>query len=242
MSPDGTRLAFASNRPTAPGGKALDGEWDKKAYPEGGGNLWYVDRTATGWSAPQRYPDVINGANAIFTPSLVESGSLYFMKPGLESGHFHLYRSEWKDGAYQPAERLGFSDDDRWTDCDPAVASDESYVVFSSTRPPAAGDLDLFIVFRQAGAWGQPVHLGSINSGAGEIEARLAPDDHTLYFTSRRTAAIHYPKPADVSAQSVASMKGYNSGLQHIWRVDLAPWIERAGGRVPQRAHACTPP
>ena len=40
MAPDGSHLVFISNRPAQPGGKLLDGFYDKQAWPGGGGALW----------------------------------------------------------------------------------------------------------------------------------------------------------------------------------------------------------
>jgi hypothetical protein len=164
------------------------------------------------------------------------------MKPTTDTGRFHLYRSEMRNGDPLPPERLPFNLDERWSDVDPAVAADESFVVFSSNRPPSAtGDMDLFVVFRDGAGWSEPEHLGPIaNSSSGEIEARLAPDGHTLYFSSRRLPAIAYPKSAAVTAESLAQMASWGNGLSHIWRVDIAPVLEAHGVR-PHPAHACAP-
>ena len=242
LAPDGRRLAFASNRPREAGGRALDGNWGGKAMPESGGNLWYVERTGSGFGEPRRYPDTINSEPSIFSPSITSSGAIYFMKPTPDGGRFHIYRSEVRNDEPASPERLPFNLDERWSDVDPAVAPDESFVVFSSNRPPAAtGDMDLFVVFRSEAGWGEPEHLGPVvNSPAGEIEARLAPDGHTLYFSSRRPLALTYPKTPSMTAASLAQMAAWGNGLSHIWRVDLAPVLEAHGVR-PHPARGCAP-
>jgi dipeptidyl aminopeptidase/acylaminoacyl peptidase len=239
-SPDGHTFAFASNRPAEAGGKALDGNWGGKVVPEAGGNLWYVERKGDGWSEPRRYPDAINSESSVFSPSLTARGALYFMKPTHDSGRFHIYRTEIQNAEPGPIQRLPFNLDERWSDVDPTVAPDESFVVFSSNRPPAAtGDMDLFIVFRAGDGWGEPLHLGPVvNSASGEIEARLAPDGHTLYFSSRRTMALTFPKSKAFTAESLAQMEAWGNGLSHIWRVDLAPVLAAHGVR-PSSSSAC---
>jgi hypothetical protein len=149
---------------------------------------------------------------------------LYFMKASADTGRFQIYRSQFKDGAYLPPEQMPFSDE-QWKNADPTVAPDESYLVFTSNRPPtAANDLDLFIVFRRDGKWGTPVHLDEpISSPTSEIEPRLAPDGRTLFFSSRRVVPAEFPK-ADGS-KALSQMQSWNNGSQNIWRVDLSPWL-----------------
>jgi Tol biopolymer transport system component len=187
MSPNGSYLVFASNRPASDGGTALDGNWGGKARPGSGGNLWRVDRHGSTWGKPVRLPDAINAGTTVFSPAVVADGSVYFMKPSPETGKFQIYRSQMTKGQYGPAERLPWSDE-QWSNVDPAVAPDESFAIFSSSRPPTADkDLDLFIVYRHNGVWGEPQSLGPrVNSPSGEIEARLSPDTRTLFFASRR--------------------------------------------------------
>ena len=187
MAPSGKYLVFASNRPATDGGTPIDGNWGGKVRPGNGGNLWRVDRHGDGWGTPVRLPDVINASTSVFSPAVVGDGSLYFMKASPETGKFQIYRSQMTKGEYGAPERLPWSDE-QWSNVDPAVAPDESFVIFSSSRPPTAEkDLDLFIVRRRDGKWGEPESLGPrVNSPKGEIEARLSPDTRTLFFASGR--------------------------------------------------------
>jgi Tol biopolymer transport system component len=208
MAPDGSYLIFASNRP-APGGTApLDGNYSGKVQPGHGGNLWRVDRHGEQWGTPVRLPDVINASTSVFSPAIAKDGSLYFMKASPETGRFQLYRAQFASGQYQAAERVSFSDE-QWSNVDPAVAPDESFIVFSSNRPPTVTkDIDLFIAFRTKNGWDTPVSLGSsVNSPSREIEARLGADHHTLYFSSNR------------------------GGPMRMWRTDLSSWLKGSSAR-----------
>ena len=217
MSPDGRRLVFVSNRPVDGGDTPLDGFFNGKKFIAGGGNLWRVDRVGDGWSAPVHLPAPLNTDPSTFAPSLARDGSLYFMRPDEVTKRFRLFRAQFVDGHFETPRPLSFSDGSS-TDVDPAVAADESFIVFGSGRAPARS-VDLFIAFREAAGWGTPVHLGTtINSAGSDAEARLSPDETTLYFASdRRSDAI-----GDASAT-------WNNGKYNIWQVDLARWLRAHG-------------
>ncbi|HET7329445.1 hypothetical protein [Dyella sp.] len=178
MAPDGSYMVFISNRPAHAGGVALDGFFSGKSWPGRGGNAWRVARSARGWGTPERLPDVVNTSSSIFAPAVAADGSLYFMQHGAADGKFRLYRSAYKDGRYQPPQALSLGDGVS-ADFDPAVAPDQSFIVFSSNRPPSAsGDSILFIAFATADGWTTPQPLGP--SGT---ESRLSPDLATLYYS-----------------------------------------------------------
>lgn len=215
MSPDGRFLIFISNRPKTPHGKPLDGFFMGRSFPERGGNLWKVTWDNGKWSAPVRLPDVVNRSDSTFAPSVASDGTLYFMHPAADPKHFQLFRAAWRRNGYDEPQTLPFSDG-HVTDVDPAVAPDESFVVFGSSRSPARG-IDLFIVFRDNGEWGTPIHLGNgVNSAGSDAEARLSPDHQTLYFASDRMADI---APGTVRAD-------WDNGKYNIWQIPLAPWLD----------------
>jgi hypothetical protein len=178
MAPDGSYLIFISNRPTTPGGKPLDGYWGGKSHPGRGGNLWRVDFKDGRWGVPVRLPDLVNVSTATYSPAVAADGSVYFTHPDPQTRHTRLYVSRCTDGRFQPPQPLSFSDGVT-ADYDPAVAPDQSFIVFSSERAPMpAGSSGLFVAFAAAGGWGTPVSLAT----AG-IEARLDPGLHTLHFS-----------------------------------------------------------
>lgn len=219
MAPDGSFLVFVSNRPARAGGAVIDGNFNGKRFPAGGGNLWRVDHKGNGWSAPVRLPDTINRSSSVFAPAVVRDGSVYFMESAPDTGKFHLYRSQLTGGRYQLPVALPFGDPS-WSDVDPAVAPDESYAVFASGRPGGLGGMDLYIVRRRAGAWGTPVHMdGNVNSPGSDAEARLSPDGRTLYFASDRVLPVTFPRPRG------STTPAWDNGNYNIWSVDLGPWL-----------------
>lgn len=212
FAPDGKYLIFASNRPTTSNGALLDGHYNGQVFPGSGGNLWRVRLTKEGWQEPEWLPAQINSNSSVFSPAVAGDGSLYFMRAE-DGGRFHIYRSQMRHGKYETPVLASFSDAEHG-EYDPAVAADESYLIFSSGRPPAPPKTtDLFIVFRTANGWGEPIDLRSaLSDNVHGIEARLSPDGKTLYYSNSRG-----PSGADVP------------NGRFIWRVDLTTLLKSHG-------------
>jgi Tol biopolymer transport system component len=213
FAPSGKFLVFASNRPSAPGEPQLDGHYNGKLLHGGGGHLWKVEARRGSWTKPQLLPPSINVNDAVFSPAVTADGSLYFMRADDGGGVFHIYRSQFRHGHYETPVRASFSNT-TYGDFDPAVAPDESYLIFSSGRPPAPSHVtDLFIIFRTPAGWGDPTDLrAAISDEVHGVEARLSPDGKTLYFTG--------PHPQD---------KGADPNARPIMKVSIAQVIATHG-------------
>ncbi|HEY4080168.1 MAG TPA: hypothetical protein VGM81_05685 [Burkholderiaceae bacterium] len=220
MAPDGSFLVFVSNRPLTEGGKA---------HP--GGQLWRVDRQGAGWGQPWLLPSTVNQSANIWGPSIAGDGSLYFMDRVGGKGPFHIWRAQAKTGGWAAAQLVKLGSDPAWQEVDPAVAPDESFLVFSAKAPDDEHER-LFIAFRSGSTWGSPVDLGdSVNGRKGgndSNEGRLGPDGRTLYFSSDRTVPIHYPHTVQQAAQDLARIEAWDNGNQNVWSVSLEPWIAAA--------------
>ena len=226
MSPDGKFLIFISSRPADGKGKSLDGFFNGQVQVGHGGNLWRVNRVGEKWDEPVRLPDNVNRSTAIYAPSVVRDGSLYFMEASGEKRRFRLFRSQFADGVYQSPETVSFSTGDA-TDVDPAFAPDESFVIFGSSRPPALG-IDLFIVFRKDNVWNEPVHLGTeINSPGSDAEPRLSADLKTVYFSSTRTMPITFPRTLESANRDLERIEEWDNGNYNIWQFSLSDWLEK---------------
>lgn len=209
FAPNGKYLVFASNRPMEAGGKLAEGNYDGQVRPEKGGHLWKVERSTKGWGEPQALPLSVNASDSTFSPSITGDGSLYFMRPVNAGEHFHLYRSQHANGTYQSPQRVSFSNLDAYGDFDPAVSKGDQFLIFSSPRPPSlAHKSDLFIVHRKHGEWSEPIDLReSMGADVYGVEARLAPDEKTLYFINGRKL------PSDSPDENVR--------VTHSWEVTL---------------------
>ncbi len=236
MAPDGSYLLFISNRPLHSGEKPRDGFYNGKSWPGRGSALWRVDSISGGWSDPKPLPAIINDAPTIFAPSVAANGSVYFMKPDGPKKKFRLFRSTWNGRAFETPVALPFSTGQE-TDVDPAIAPDESFIVFGSGRSPAEKNIDLFICFRDEGTWGTPLHLGNVvNSPGSDAEARLSPDHRTLYFASDRVAPTTFPETIKERQRDLEDMELWNNSLYNIWFVPLDPWLRSHTASRAQRS------
>lgn len=208
FAPSGKYLIFASSRPTTPNGVPLDGHYNGRVFPGNGGNLWKVRITKKGWQKPELLPPTINSNSSVFSPTVTADGTLYLMRAE-NGGKFHIYRAQMRHGKFETPVLASFSDAENG-EYDPAVAPGESYLIFSSGRAPAPPKTtDLFIVFRTANGWGEPIDLRSaISDNVHGIESRLSPDRKTLYYSnSRGPTGTNVPNG------------------RHIWKVDLSPLL-----------------
>lgn len=233
FAPDGSWLVFVSNRPASAGQAPIEATYNGSTQK--GGNLWRVERRGRGWGEPERLPDAVNPNTSTFAPSIAADGSLWFMSTDPARGKFRLYRSQLRDGVYETAKPLPFSDGSA-TDVDPAVAPDESFVVFGSGRKPGRG-IDLFIAFRDGDAWAEPVWLGDrVNSLGSDAEPRLGPDRATLYFSSERVVPVAFPRTREQARIDGARMLAWDDGNYNIWSVSLRPWLPRAQPIAPAQS------
>jgi len=228
MAPDGSFLVFVSNRPAIEGGKPIDMIGKTKTIPEHGGNLWRVDRKGAGWGEAWRLPDIVNRDTRTFAPSVAGDGSVYFIQP--EDGALHIFRSQYRDGTYQAPVRQAIGDP-KAHQKDPAIAPDESFVVFNANDAAKDGPDRLFIAFRDGDHWAEPIDLGGeINDNADPEGAHLGPDHRTLFFDSARTLPVTYPRPAAQAKLELAETVSWDNGLGNIWSVSLAPWLDAHRG------------
>ena len=228
MAPDGSFLVFASNRPAEGQGKPLDGNFNGKTFPGNGGNLWRVDRVSGVWGQPKRLPEAINSGTGVFSPAIGSDGSIYFMRPDSTTGNFHLFRSQYRSGSYLAAIPVGVGDATT-EDVDPAVAPDESFMVYSSKHPAQHEPNRLRIVFRNGGGWGTPLDLGDeVNEAGSNIEARLGSDHRTLYFSTNTVPPVSFPRSPERAQHDLEEMQVWANGRENIWYVSLDPWLESA--------------
>lgn len=225
MSPDGRFLVFVSNRPDRTGGAEIEGFFN--GSKQRGGRLWRVEQQGDSWDAPVLLPASINISGSTFAPSVAADGSLYFMRTDSHAGKFRLFHSRFHDGNYLPPEPLPFSNGSA-TDVDPAIAPDQSFLVFGSGRLPGRG-IDLFVVFRDDDGWGEPTHLGDdVNTRKSDAEPRLGADGRTLYFSSERVVPVHLPRTREQAELDMTRMQSWDNGNYNIWQIPLAPLLDRA--------------
>lgn len=168
FSPDGNTVVFTSKRPPV-----------TTSF-----RLWAVTRTASTWSAPVLLPISVPIPGNFYAPSVASDGSIYLLHSDRSLKH-RLFRVVRKDGRYLAPEQLPFNTvGDK--DADPAVAPDQSFLVFvSAGRQAGERAQHVFMVYRCGNGWGRAFRLhyagdASRNDGSPLVSA----NGKTLYFTS----------------------------------------------------------
>ena len=218
MAPDGSYLVFVSQRPLA--------EATEKAPRVMASHIWRVQRTPAGWGEPIELPAAVNAYRFLFRPSVAADGTLYFTAQ--ETGkELHLFRSLYKDGIYQPAEALTFSDG-KLKDVDPEIAPDQSFLIFTSLGrgPSDPAHEKLYIVHAEHGVWGSILPLrysgDDANGSSDDNDPRLGNDHRTLYFSSDRAAVVHFPRAASQVREDYQRLQTWDNGNTNIWVLPLS--------------------
>jgi Tol biopolymer transport system component len=214
IAPNGSFMIFVSTRP------APD-------TPEHGARIWRMERTNDGWGTPALMPPAVNISPRVFAPSIAADGSIYFLNITINGGapEFQIYCAPFVNGAYRQAEPLPFSTP-KTADVDPAIAPDQSYMVFASSGR-RSGDTHehLFIVTHHGGVWGQvhPLRYAGDddNGGSNDNEPRISPDGRTLYFDSDRTLTLHFPRTRDQALADLARIDSWDNGNTNVWTIPL---------------------
>jgi hypothetical protein len=224
ISPDGLKLFFISNRP-------VDG---KRKFDT---DIWVVDKSGEGWGEPKNLGRPVNTDGWELACSAANNGTLYFSTTGT-TGNIDIYCSKLVDGKYQKPDSLGQAINSAYTDNDPFIAPDQSYLLFSSQgRPDALGEPgasasyprgDLYISYRKDGKWTVAKNLGpAINSTADESSPFVSRDGKTLYFTSERNfVSIPMKKRLDYSLLE-QKLHGPGNGLGDIYEVTVSVFMDK---------------
>lgn len=180
ISRDNSRIFFGTRRPRP--GEAED--------RQDGFDIWYADRTTTGWSNEEYLGPVVNSGKSQVYPTVTADGTLYFQSVREDGyGKADIYRSRLVDGVYQEPENLGATVNSEHYEGDVYVAPDESYLIISIYgRDDDLGGGDLYVSFRRPDdEWSPPKNLGpSINSSKRDFCPMVSPDGKYLFFSSKR--------------------------------------------------------
>jgi hypothetical protein len=157
LAAGGDTLYFVSRRPSAGAHQEL--------------NVWFVERSGDGWAAPASLGSPVTD-QTVHAPSVSAVGTIY------ATG---LIQLRVVGERYLPAERL--TPDIEGSH--PAIASDESFLVFSARRRDGFGGKDLYVIFRDSdSSWTTPVNLGTaVNTHSGESSPTLSSDGRFLFFS-----------------------------------------------------------
>lgn len=174
FSADGKSVYFASTRPTAE--DDTDNDW----------NIWSVAFESAGtWGIPIPLTEISSPEND-FHPSVSSNGTVYFGSRRPDS----VGESDMFVARQGPAGWVVESVSDlntEYSEPDPFIAADGSYLIFARTDAPGGfGGDDLYISYaNDDGGWSEPKNLGSaVNTAEYEYGAFVTADSKTLIYTT----------------------------------------------------------
>lgn len=215
ITADGKHFYFISDRPLEAGGQRRSNH-----------DIWVMDRTDSGWSAPRHLPAPVNSDADEFYPIALKSGTLYFGSQRKEAnGVGDIYRAvPQRDGSYT-IQNLGPPVNTAAGEYEAFVTEDERLMLLAITRrPDSLGDIDLYVSHKQAdGKWGEPVNLGAeINSAARELSPKLTPDGKYLIWMSCRVPELPAKPQARTTTEVLQELHAPGNGLGDIYQIDVS--------------------
>jgi hypothetical protein len=154
-------------------------------------DIYISNKTENGWGEPVRLPFPINTDNADEPEiSVSGSGSLFFSSNRAGGyGDVDIYSAKLINGTYK-VDNIGPGINTSSADECPAIAYDESFLVFDSWRNGYNGLNELFVSFKKKdGSWTYPKILGpAVNTNQLDIYPNITPDGKYLLFTRREAS------------------------------------------------------
>src|SRR4030095_10419400 len=215
ISADGKHFYFISDRPVESSG-------ERQSHHD----IWVMDKTDSGWSAPRYLPAPVNSDADEWYPVALKNGTLYFGSQRKESNGFSdIYRAvPQADGSYS-VENLGPPVNSGAGEYEAFVTEDERMMLLAITKRRASlGDIDLYDAHKQpADKWSEPVNLGpEINSPGRELSPKLTPDGKYLVWMSCRMPALSAKPQRRTTAEVLQELHSPGNGLGNIYQIDVS--------------------
>ena len=212
---DGKHFYFISDRPVESGS-------ERQSHHD----IWVMDKTDSGWSAPRHLPAPVNNDADEFYPIALKNRTLYFGSQRKEAnGVGDIYRAvPQKDGSYS-VENLGPPVNSGAGEYEAFVTEDEQVMLLAITRrPDSLGDIDLYVSHKQPnGKWSAPVNLGpEINSPGRELSPKVTPDGKYLIWMSCRLPALSAKPQRRTTAEVLQELHSPGNGLGDIYQIDVS--------------------
>jgi hypothetical protein len=215
ITADGKHFYFVSDRP-------IEADRERQLHHD----IWVMDKTDSGWSAPRHLPAPVNSDTDEFYPIALKNGTLYFGSQRKEAnGVGDIYRAvPQKDGSYS-VENLGPHVNSGAGEYEAFVTEDERLMLLAITRrPDSLGDIDLYVSHKQPnGKWSEPVNLGpEINSPGRELSPKLTPDGKYLFWLSCRVPVLPAKPQRRTTTDVLQELHAPGNGLGDIYQIDVS--------------------
>jgi Tol biopolymer transport system component len=165
FTPDGKRLYFDSER---------NGGFGKA-------DIWYVEKTAAGWSEAFNAGEGINTSLNDNMPSFAPDGTLYFCSDrNNDEWDIDIYYAKLAGGKYLKPVKIDAINTRTW-DAHPTVLGDKLF--FTSVRSEGVGKGDIYFSIITGDTYGKPQPMPAVfNSNRSEWGLVLSPDKKYFFF------------------------------------------------------------
>ncbi len=155
-------------------------------------DIYFSEKTLTGWTEPQNIGPPINTSSWESQPSISADGQRLFFtarRPGGLGGSDIWVSHRQLDGSWGTPQNLGPVINTAGEEQSPFIHPDGRTLYFKSTGHIGLGGYDLFVSQQRAdGSWTTPRNLGyPINTESNEGTLVVSLDGRTAYFDSDRT-------------------------------------------------------
>jgi hypothetical protein len=159
----------------------------KELYFSTNVDIWKLKRENGVWSHPIKLDAPVNTDWNEGHPSISDKGTLFFHSFEKDAYKNSIYYSELKNDTYKSRTKIDILSAEGDAG-DPAIAPDESFMVFASSRKSGVGQCDLYISFKIKNEWTAPKNLGpKINTPDWELGPMITADGKYLFFYRRDT-------------------------------------------------------
>ncbi len=169
FSTDGRYLYYSTSK----------GKSDIKYY-----HLWRVEKIKGEWSHPESLFNIGEDSIWEFHPAIDKDGLLYFCYWDVNNWTGDIYVSHClSDKCSEPA-KMGAPINTEYSDVDPFVDKDGSYMIFASNRPGGYGGHDQYVSYKNSdGTWTVTDNLGpKFNTHEDNFDMDVSPDGSYIFL------------------------------------------------------------
>ena len=196
---DGDPMSYPFNRENNEGGASITIDnktlyYTRCSVNNNGYNncdIYYVTKTANGWSDVQHFPEYISGSLSWESQPTVSSDGRTIIFASDRAGGYgdvDLYETKFYNGRWTKPKNLGSTINSNRNEKSPFLHTDGKTLFFCSENSPTVGGFDIFYSRKDSlGRWGKPINIGyPINSIFDESSLFVSTDGKYAYFASKQ--------------------------------------------------------
>lgn len=169
FSPDGKFLYFSTSK----------GKTGIMNY-----NLWRIEKAGNTWTEPESLFDLGGDSIWEFHPAVTMDGSVYFCAWNSLKEKGDIYVSHCTEKGCSEPDKIESPISTEFSEGDPYVEPNGTYMIFNSNRPGGYGGEDQYITFKNNdGSWTNPENLGTkYNSEKDDYDMDISPDGKYIFL------------------------------------------------------------